>query len=506
MRDSEHVQPFDLLIAGGGINGAGIARDAAGRGLRVLLCERDDLAAHTSSASTKLIHGGLRYLEHYAFRLVAKALRERELLLRAAPHIIWPLRFVMPHVDGLRPRWMIRAGLFLYDALGGCSSLPRSHVIRLDQHPAGESLNGSLKHGYAYSDCGVEDARLVVLNALDAAERGATIRPRTEVTGAERENPLWRVELRDSVSGRTETVRARALINATGPWVGKRLNGDATADQRRIRLVKGSHLVVPRIGRQSEAYILQNPDRRIVFVIPYEGDYSLVGTTEELYTDDPAAAHISEAETDYLLETLDRFFGAGLGRKDIVWTYSGVRPLVENQAANISAVSRDYQLTLEATGGAPLLTIYGGKITTFRRLAEDALSRIAPHLGAPDWRWTAATPLPGGDIPNADFDDWQRRVATRYRWLDAALCRRLCRAYGTRVHEILGTAAGAQDLGEAIAPSVFEAELRYLHDREWARCGEDVLWRRSKLGLHLSAAGRDAVNAWFEEKLSIVTA
>lgn len=502
MGESEHIQPFDLLIVGGGINGAGIARDAAGRGLRVLLCERDDLAAHTSSASTKLIHGGLRYLEHYEFRLVAKALREREILLRAAPHIIWPLRFVMPHVDGLRPRWMIRAGLFLYDSLGGRSSLPRSHAIRLDRHPAGRSLNGSLTHGYVYSDCWVEDARLVVLNAMDAAEHGATIRPRTEVTGAEREGRLWRVALRDSGSGKTETVHARALINAAGPWVGTRLNADTAAAQRTIRLVKGSHLVVPRIGRQAEAYILQNPDRRIVFVIPYEGDYSLVGTTEELFTDDPAAARISDAETDYLLETVDRFFGQALTREDIVWTYSGVRPLVEDQAADASAVTRDYQLALETADGAPLLTIYGGKITTFRRLAEDAIDMLAKPLGITHGAWTAGVPLPGGDIAGADFETWQAEVAERHPWLDAAVCRRLCRAYGTRIHQLLDGAGSTADLGIEIATGVFEAELRYLQHREWAQTAEDALWRRSKLGLHLSAAERDAVATWFDARAS----
>ena len=501
MSESVRDNPLDLLIVGGGINGAGVARDAAGRGLRVMLCERDDLAAHTSSASTKLIHGGLRYLEHYEFRLVAKALREREVLLRAAPHIIWPLRFVMPHVDGLRPRWMIRAGLFLYDSLGGRSSLPRSHAIRLDQHVAGQALNGGLRHGYVYSDCWVEDARLVVLNAMDAAEHGALIRPRTEVIRAEREANHWRVELQDSVSGERETVHARALVNAAGPWVGKRLTGGSTNSQRTVRLVKGSHLVVPRIGEQEEAYILQNPDRRIVFVIPYEGQYSLVGTTEELFTDDPAQATISDAETDYLLQTVQRFFGQVLQRQDIVWTYSGVRPLVEDEAVDASAITRDYQLALEGENGAPMLTIYGGKITTFRRLAEDVMSKLAEPLGMENGPWTVKAPLPGGDMADADFDAWQEKTVARHPWLDAAVCRRLCRAYGTRVERLLNGATNARDLGPEIAPGVFEAELVYLRDAEWARTGEDALWRRSKLGLHLTPEARDAVSGWFSEKI-----
>lgn len=498
MPQSTDSPVLDLLIVGGGINGAGIARDAAGRGLKVLLCERDDLAAHTSSASTKLIHGGLRYLEYYEFRLVAKALREREILLQAAPHIIWPMRFVMPHVAQLRPRWMIRLGLFLYDSLGGRMSLPRSEALNLKTHAAGRVLRDHLQHGFAYSDCWVEDARLVVLNCLDAAERGADIRTHTSCVHAERQDGLWHVTLRDGDSGEETICRARTLVNAAGPWVAGLLTGDNGKPKKSVRLVKGSHLVVPRIGTQDEAYILQNPDRRIVFVIPFEQHYSLVGTTEEVYGDDPATPHISEAEISYLCETVDRFFKQSITPDDVVWSYSGVRPLFDDASANASAVTRDYVLDMDGDEGAPpLLSIFGGKITTYRRLAEDVMALLQDTLqtGAP--AWTARQPLPGGDIAKADMDAWRARLAEEYPWLPEPMRYRLAYTYGTRIHRLLEDAESTDDLGIELGEGLFERELRYLRDTEWARTAEDALWRRTRLGLHLSATQRQAVADWF---------
>ena len=488
---------LDLLVVGGGINGVGIARDAAGRGLKVVAVERRDLASATSSSSTKLIHGGLRYLEYYEFRLVREALSEREVLLESAPHIIWPLRFVLPHERTLRPAWMIQIGLFLYDHLGGRKRLPGSHRVALNQAPYSNGLKPGLETGFEYSDCWVNDARLVVLNALDARERGAEILTRTTCTSARREGDLWRVELRAD-SGETRTLHAKALVNAAGPWAGEFLSrelGRNTAAT--LRLVKGSHIVVDRLYEGQHAFILQNADRRIVFTIPYEGRFTLIGTTDVPYEGDPAKTAISPEETQYLCDVVNRYFAKNLSPADVVWTYSGVRPLFdEDGSESASAVSRDYVLDLDDNGGkAPLLNVFGGKITTYRRLSEHALQKLKPFVPAARGDWTRGATLPGGDIANADFETFATEQARRYSWLPAAMVRRLCRAYGTRIARVIGDARGVNDLGRNFGADLTQREVDYLKDQEWAATAEDVLWRRSKLGLHMRPEERAALEA-----------
>jgi glycerol-3-phosphate dehydrogenase len=493
--------PYDLLIVGGGVNGAGIARDAAGRGLKVLLCEQDDLAGATSSASTKLIHGGLRYLEHYEFRLVREALIEREVLLKAAPHIIRPMTFVLPHSAELRPAWMLRLGLFLYDHLGGRERLPGSRAIDLRRDPAGQPLAGSFTKAFCYSDCWVDDARLVVLNVLDAAERGADIRVRTRFAGARRQDGLWRATLAPSGGGEAYLVQARALINAAGPWV--TAVSDAVAGVRHrsaLRLVKGSHLVVPRLFEGEHAYILQHSDRRVIFVIPYEQDFSLIGTTEVSFDGNPATARMTEAESAYLCEAVNRYLAKAVRPENAVWTYSGVRPLYEDASKTASAVTRDYVFDIDAEESqAPILSIFGGKITTYRKLAEHALERLQPLLGFPQHAWTGRSVLPGGDLPGADFEQFLAEFTAARPWLSAALAQRYARAYGTRVERFVGGAdLGA--LGEHLGDGVYEAEVDYLIRDEWARSAEDILWRRSKLGLHISDETRDRLSGWLERQ------
>ncbi|QGZ63551.1 glycerol-3-phosphate dehydrogenase [Paraburkholderia acidisoli] len=493
---------YDLLVVGGGINGAGIARDAAGRGLSVLLCEQDDLASHTSSASTKLIHGGLRYLEYKEFGLVRKALQERETLLRAAPHIMWPLRFVMPHMPNLRPAWLIRMGLFLYDHLAKRELLPGSRGIDMRRHAAGAPLIDSIRRGFVYSDGWVDDARLVVLNALDAKERGATILTRTKLVSAQRNNGEWQALLRRA-DGSTFDVRARAVANAAGPWVGEVLHGALGREARHsVRLVKGSHIVTKRLFEHDHAYIFQNPDKRIIFAIPYEHDFTLIGTTDVEYRSDPAKVSIDGDETRYLCESINRYFKRHISPADVQWTYSGVRPLLEEEgAANASAVTRDYKLELDNTAGAPLLSVFGGKITTFRKLAEEAAGLLCGALGHEANTWTAHEALPGGDIANARFEPFAQAFAKRHAWLPVALTRRYARAYGTRAERVIGPAQALADLGTEVAPGIYEAELRYLRDAEWATRAEDVLWRRSKLGLHVEpgtiAEVGAAIDRWF---------
>ena len=480
---------YDLLIVGGGINGVGIARDAAGRGLSVLLCEQDDLAGHTSSASTKLIHGGLRYLENYEFGLVRKSLQEREVLLRAAPHIIRPLSFVMPHNPGLRPAWLIRAGLFLYDHLGKRELLPGSHGVNLRTHAAGQPLKPEFEMGFMYADAWVEDARLVVLNALDAAERGARILPRTRCVSARRHADLWEMTLRPAGGDSAQVVRGRVLINAAGPWVMNVLRESLGMQSRRhLRLAKGSHIVVRRLFEHDHAYILQNPDKRILFAIPFERDFTLIGTTDVEYEGDPSNASITGAEVAYLCEMANRYFSHAISPADVVWSYSGVRPLLADDAANLSAVTRDYVLECDATSErAPLLSVFGGKITTYRRLAEDALDLIAQSLPELKSAWTAGAPLPGGDIPNADFGGFLADFRRSVPWLPEALARRYARAYGTRVDRLLAGARSLTQLGEDYGGGLYEAEIDYLISQEWAQTAEDILWRRSKLGLHVGA-------------------
>jgi glycerol-3-phosphate dehydrogenase len=480
-------EPVDLLVVGGGINGAGIARDAAGRGLKVVLCEQGDLANYTSSASSKLIHGGLRYLEHYEFRLVREALQEREVLLRAAPHIVWPLRFVLPHSPAQRPAWMIRAGLFLYNHLGGRKKLPRARRINLKRDFAGAPLKEAFRQGFAYPDCWVEDARLVVLNAIDAHERGAEILTRTRCVAARRANGLWYADLSAAPGPPTRVVRARALINATGPWVSHFLaERTDLARPGRVRLVKGSHIVVPRLYQHEDPYLLQQPDGRVVFVIPYEGRYSLIGTTEIAYQGEPERARITEAETSYLCEAVNRYFREALTPDRIVWSFAGVRPLYDDAKVNPSAVTRDYVFDLHhAEGEAPVLSIFGGKITTYRKLAEHALERLQAVLGFPAKPWTATAPLPGGDLPEGDFEGFVMELQRAARWLPSDLARRYARAYGSRVERFLVGARRLGDLGERLGDGLYEAEVEYLRRHEWASTAEDILWRRSKLGLHV---------------------
>ena len=495
------LQACDVLVVGGGINGAGIARDLAGRGLSVLLCEKDDLAAHTSSSSTKLIHGGLRYLEYYEFSLVRKALAEREVLLKSAPHIMWPLRFVMPHDPGMRPVWMIRIGLFLYDHLAKREVLPGSSTINLRAHAAGKPLKPMFTKGFVYSDGWVNDARLVVLNAMDAREHGAEVLTRWRCVDAKRDAASWRVRL-ESAAGEQRELSARALVNAAGPWAAQFLSEHAHVPRAKsLRLVKGSHIVVPKMFEHDHAYIFQNPDKRIIFAIPYEDDFTLIGTTDVEHHGAVGEARIDESETAYLCEQASRYFAKPVTPQDVVWSYAGVRPLLDDESGDPSAVTRDYLLELD-TAKAPLLTVWGGKITTFRKLAEEAADMLMAPLGSAAKRgaWTRGASLPGGDLsawigqaqrPDTDFTRFAQAAALRYPQLSAALCQRLARAYGARIDAVL-----ANDLGSEVAPGLFEAELNYLHDHEWACSADDVLWRRSKLGLHLSAAQRTAVAQW----------
>ncbi len=490
-------ETVDLLIVGGGINGAGIARDAAGRGLSVLLVEQDDLAGHTSSASTKLIHGGLRYLEYGEFRLVREALIERERLLGMAPHIIWPLSFVLPQNQSPRPAWMVRLGLFLYDHLGGRERLPGTRTVALDRSPFGAGLSPRTGKAFVYSDCWVEDSRLVVLNAIDAAERGARIETRTRLVGARREEGGWVATIEGA--GGTRTIGAQVLVNAAGPWVGDvigRLGGNDT--DRGVRLVKGSHIVVPKLYEGDHAFMLQNDDRRIVFAIPYEQNFTLVGTTDEPWTDPPGKATIGAAETRYLLDTIRRYFERKVAEADIVWSYAGIRPLYDDRSANASAVTRDYVLDVDTGGdsGAPLLNIFGGKITTYRKLAEHAMRELARFFPEAGGAWTAGAALPGGDVADADFEAFLRTLQADRPGLPPALLRRLARAYGTRVRALLGGAVAIDDLGEDLGGGLTTAEVDYLVGTEWARTAEDVLYRRSKLGLHVPEGTADRLDRY----------
>ena len=479
----------DLLIVGGGINGAGIARDAAGRGISVMLVEKDDLASHTSSASSKLVHGGLRYLEQFDFKLVRESLAERERLLRAAPHIVEPLQFVMPVGQGSRPAWLLRAGLLLYDRLAGRSMLPASRTVRLDRDALGEGLSPSVRHGYAYWDCRVQDSRLVVLNTLDAAERGATILTRTELLDARREDGAWTAQLRGPTGD--QSVRARALVNAAGPWAAVLFDRVAGAKRRRtIRLVKGSHIVVPRLYEGDHAFVLQNADRRVVFAIPFEAKFTLVGTTEvpcDKPLDHPA---IGDAEVDYLLATVGRTFSRTVSSGDVVWSYSGLRALVDDGASDPSRVTRDYVLELDVNG-APLLSVLGGKLTTYRRLAERAWDRLTQYLPDATGAWTGRAFLPGGVIPDGDLEAYWRGLDGQYAALPPELLPRLVRTYGTRAERLLEGVRAVADLGEHFGAGLYAREVDYLVANEWARTAEDILFRRTKLGLHLE---RDAAN------------
>ena len=491
---------YDMAIIGGGVNGCGIARDAAGRGLSVYLCEQGDLAGGTSSASTKLLHGGLRYLEHYEFRLVREALIEREVVWRMAPHIVRPLRFVLPHSDMTRPRWMLQLGLFLYDHLGGRELLPGTRVLDLKKDAAGKPLNPSFRaDAFEYSDCWIDDARLVALNARDAADRGAAIRTRVKAVAGERRSDGWSLTTENQRTGARATVDARILINAAGPWVDAVLEDLRRARPHDLRLVQGSHIVVRRLYDHDRCYILQNPDKRVTFAIPYEDDFTLIGTTDRDYSGDPAKVSASNEEIAYLCEAAGRYFASPVTPSDVVWSYSGVRPLSADGADDAQSVTRDYVLELDDKEGAPLLSIFGGKITTYRRLAEHALDKLAPHLSAEAravGSWTGRVPLPGGDFPVLGLSALADELVRRCRWLDEVEARRLARSYGTRARLILGDAKDRASLGRDFGAGLSEAEVRYLMREEFAENAEDVIWRRSKLGLRLTPAEVEALETF----------
>ena len=497
----ELPQEVDLLVIGGGVNGAGIARDAAGRGLSVLLCEKADIAEGTSSRSGKLIHGGLRYLEYYEFRLVREALIEREVLLESAPHIIWPMRFVLPHDKGLRPAWLVRLGLFLYDHLGGRKRLPGTRTLNLRSDPEGKPLKDGYTKAFEYSDCWVDDARLVVLNALDAKRLGATVLTRTRFVGAHRESGGWLAQLADVRSGAALQVRARAIVNSAGPWVEQVLKGVPQVENLlKVRLVKGSHIIVPKFWDGPQAYLVQNTDKRVIFINPYEGHLALIGTTDIPYDGDADAVQIASNEIDYLCEVVNRYFKSTLSPRDVVHAFSGVRPLYEDDTDNPSAVTRDYFFDLVGTPGDPeqaaLLSVYGGKITTFRKLAEHAMQKLAPFFPRARSDWTAAAKLPGGNLPNGDveaaLDAWKRA----HPWLPAELSARWMRCYGSLAEQVLGDARSMADLGQDFGAGLTEHEVRYLMAQEWAQSADDILWRRTKCGLHMSSAQREAFAQW----------
>jgi glycerol-3-phosphate dehydrogenase len=479
----------DVLVIGGGVNGTAIARDLAGRGLSVFLCEKDDLASATSSASTKLIHGGLRYLEQYEFRLVREALKEREVLLKSAPHIIWPLTFVLPHHKKLRPWWLIRLGLFLYDHLGGRKLLSKSGSHFLPGTLLGQPLKPIYRRGFSYSDCWVEDTRLVVLYARDAADKGAEIRTRTECLDLDKhpKQDLWVATLEDHTEGGKYRIHAKMVVNASGPWVAKTLAlAGGEAGKYRVRWVKGSHIIVPKLYQGDHAYILQNEDHRVVFVIPYEKKFSLIGTTDVEYHGDIEEVRITMEEVEYLCAAVNHFLRHQLAPEKVLWTYSGVRPLVDDGGKDASSVTRDYILDMEEYKGMPILSVYGGKLTTSRSLAEHAADQTVAKLGRGGAAWTRTAALPGAESGFGSFATFVKTLKREYGWLPEALAQRLAHAYGARARAILRGARRLSDLGEDLGEGVFEAEISYLCSSEWAQTAEDVLWRRSKLGLHIS--------------------
>jgi glycerol-3-phosphate dehydrogenase len=500
MRGASLGQVFDLAIIGGGVNGCGIARDATGRGNSVFLCEMNDLASGTSSWSTKLVHGGLRYLEYYEFRLVREALVEREILWQIAPHIIRPLRFVLPHHAGLRPAWLLRLGLFMYDHIGGRKLLPPTRTLDLARDEVGRPLvPGRYTRGFEYSDCFVDDARLVVLTARDAANRGADIRTRTRAVQIRQVDGIWHVTVEGKSSGERSTISARALVNAGGPWVEDVLASGAGVNARaKVRLVQGSHIVVRKLYDHDRAYMFQNSDGRIVFVIPYQDDFTLIGTTDRDYDGDPAKVKASAEEIEYLCNSVSEYLAKPVKPADVVWTYAGVRPLYDDGASEAKAATRDYVFELDTPGGAPLLSIYGGKITTYRRLAEEALEKLSPYLNgaAAKEGWTAKAPLPGGDLDVSAIAALTAELLRQYPFLAPAHAGRLAHAYGTRASKVLGNAKSFADLGQSFGATLTEREVRYLMANEWACTAEDIVWRRSKLGLRLSAAEIAALDDW----------
>ncbi len=525
MSHSSESQTTDLFIIGGGINGCGIARDAAGRGLSVTLAEMDDLASATSSSSTKLFHGGLRYLEYFEFRLVREALIEREILLRAMPHISWPMRFVlvfhddmrfesqtptsrllnfvMPWTRGKRPAWLIRFGLFLYDNLGGRKLLPGTKALKLDGKPEGAPLKPHFSRAFEYSDCWVEDSRLVVLNARDAQARGAQILTRTKVISAEREQDIWRIKTRNCETGDEQIHSARMLVNAGGPWVGDIIQSKIGINTNEgVRLVRGSHIVTRKLYDHDKCYFFQGSDGRIIFAIPYEQDFTLIGTTDMEHPDPAVRPECSPEEQDYLLDFANQYFAQPVGREDIVWRYSGVRPLYDDGSSSATAATRDYTLKVDAEGGAPVLNVFGGKITTYRRLAESALTEIGKHVTVNKRAWTAGVALPGGDFPVNGVGALTANLQNDYPFLTPFWAARLIRAYGTEAEAILGAARDAKDLGRDFGATLRQAEVEWLMDREFARTAEDVVWRRNKLGLRLSAEQIAELDAWMASRRS----
>lgn len=488
------TQCYDILVIGGGINGAGIARDAVGRGLKVALVEQSDIGAATSSASTKLIHGGLRYLESYEFRLVRESLNERELLLNMAPHIIHPMEFVLPHQQTLRPRWMIRLGLFLYDHIGGRKKLPTSRSIKIDGTKYGNGLSASIKHGFVYSDCRVDDSRLTLLNAMDAANRSAVIMPRTRFIDAEYHGEYWTARCENALTNELFTLQAKVIVNAAGPWAGT--VSHTFQAEASLRLVKGSHIVVPKLYEGEHALLLQNTDGRVVFTIPYQSDYTLIGTTDESFTGDATTVAISDEETQYLCDAVNQYFAKTTTAENVVWTYAGVRPLWDDEAQNNnSKVTRDYHLEMLQTPG-PLLNVFGGKITTYRCLAESVMARLENVLSFDRHSWTSTECLPGGDVAVDEFNSFVASVAERWPFLSASLVKRLASTYGTRVDMILGRAKSMAELGHDFGLGLTEAEVSYLQVYEWAMTVDDVIWRRTKLGLQ-----RDKLDLMALEKL-----
>lgn len=491
MRHSEatQTQVVDLFIVGGGINGTGIALDAVGRSLSVILAEQQDLASATSSASSKLIHGGLRYLEHYEFRLVRESLAEREILLHKAPHLIKPLRFQLPHVSHLRPSWMIRIGLFMYDNFSRLNKLAASKSVKFNVDDKNNPLKADITKGYEYSDCWVDDARLVVANAIGAYERGAEILTRTRCISAKRENNYWKIILQCQNTKTTREVHAKGLVNAAGPWAQHFIETHMeTKSPRKLRQIKGSHIIVPRLYPGEQAFILQCEDQRIVFVIPFFEKYSVIGTTDCEYTGDISKVSIDENEVQYLLKVVNDHFKSAVKKSDIISTYSGVRPLCDDESTSPSAITRDYTLEIaDEDGNLPILNIFGGKLTTYRRLAESALAKLEPYFPDMGASWTANATLPGGEIPNADITAFQREMQQHYPWAPVEMINRLCHQYGARMHRILDGAHSLEDLGVCFGQDLFEREVNYLQQHEWAQTEDDIIWRRTKLKLCLSS-------------------
>jgi len=500
---SDNERAYDLAIIGGGINGCGIARDAAGRGLSVLLLEQDDLASGTSSASSKMVHGGLRYLEQYEFLLVRKALQEREVLLSIAPHIISPLRLVLPHNAALRPKWMIRLGLFLYDTLGGRKLLEGSYQIDLAKDPAGDALKAQFTHGFEYSDCKVDDARLVVLNAVDAKARGATIRTRCQLQKAYRDDDHWRLEARDAVSGDDLNFKARILINAAGPWVSEIVSDRIMLDTKsEVRLVKGSHIVVPKLFSHNKAYIFQNPDNRVIFAIPFCEDFTLIGTTDVDMDRKMSGAKVSPQEVDYLCAAANEYFISQITSKDVVWKFAGIRPLFDDGENSASETTRDYVLELlRADNKPPLLSVFGGKITTYRKLAEAVFDELQPWLPNLQGQWTASAPLPGGEFSFGELDNKIDELHAKFSFLSAKMARRLFLAYGTKAHDMLALCKSTADLGRHFGSDLYQCEVEYMIEHEWARTTDDIIWRRSKTGLFLTEKQITDLDKWLKECL-----